>query len=68
MIKLAFELNASAIILIHKYPSGDPTPSPTDIEMTEEVYEAGKNLGIAVHDDLIFSRTYHGSFKSMGLL
>jgi DNA repair protein RadC len=68
VIKRALELSASAVILVHNHPSGDPTPSPTDIEMTEEVCEAGKKLGIAVHDHLIFSRTGHSSFKSMGLL
>ena len=68
VIKRALELSASAVILVHNHPSGDPTPSPTDIEMTEEVCEAGKKLAIAVHDHLIFSRTGHSSFKSMGLL
>ena len=68
VIKRALELNASAIILVHNHPSGDPSPSPADIEMTEEVCEAGQKLGIAVHDHPIFSRTGHSSFKSMGLL
>jgi len=68
VIKRALELNASAIILVHNHPSGDPSPSPADIEMTEEVCEAGQKLGIAVHDHLIFSRSGHSSFKSMGLL
>lgn len=68
VIKRALELHASAIILVHNHPSGDPTPSSADIEMTEEVCQAGQKLGIAVHDHLIFSRTGHSSFKSMGLL
>jgi DNA repair protein RadC len=68
VIKRALELNASAVILVHNHPSGDPTPSPADIEMTEEVCEAGRKLGISVHDHLIISRTGHSSFKSMGLL
>ena len=68
VIKRALELHASAIILVHNHPSGDPTPSSADIEMTEEVCQAGQKLGIAVHDHLIFSRTGHSSFKSLGLL
>ncbi|MBT5039193.1 MAG: DNA repair protein RadC [Rhodospirillaceae bacterium] len=68
VIKRALELNASAIILVHNHPSGDPSPSPADIEMTEEVCEAGQKLGVTLHDHLIFSRTGHSSFKSMGLL
>ena len=68
VIKRALELHASAIILVHNHPSGDPTPSSADIEMTEEVCQAGQKLGIAVHDHMIFSRTGHSSFKSMGLL
>ena len=68
VIKRALELNASAIILVHNHPSGDSTPSPADIEMTEEVCEAGDKLGISVHDHLIISRNGHSSFKSMGLL
>ena len=68
VIKRALELNASAIILVHNHPSGDSTPSPADIEMTEAVCEAGNKLGISVHDHLIISRNGHSSFKSMGLL
>ncbi len=68
VIKRALELHASAIILVHNHPSGDPTPSSADIEMTEEVCQAGQKLDIAVHDHLIFNRTGHSSFKSMGLL
>ncbi len=56
VIKRALELNASAIILVHNHPSDDTSPSPADIEMTEEVCQAGQKLGIAVHDHLIFSR------------
>ena len=55
-------------MLAHNHPSGDPTPSPADIEMTEEVCEAGRKLGISVQDHLIISRTGHSSFKSMGLV
>ena len=68
VIKRALELNASAIILVHNHPSGDSTPSPADIEMTEEVCDAGKKPGISLHDHLIISRNGHSSFKSLGLL
>ena len=68
VIKRALELNASAIILVHNHPSGDSTPSPADIEMTEEVCDAGKKLGISLYDHLIISRNSHSSFKSLGLL
>jgi DNA repair protein RadC len=68
VIKRALELGAAAIILVHNHPSGDPTPSRADIDMTQEVCDAGKKLGIAVHDHLIIGRTGHNSFKSLGLL
>ncbi len=68
VIKRALELNASAIILVHNHPSEDSTPSAADIEMTAEVCDAGKKLGISVHDHLIINRNGHSSFKSMGLL
>jgi DNA repair protein RadC len=61
-------LGAAAIILVHNPPSGDPTPSRADIEMTREVAAAGKALGIAVHDHLIVGKRGHASFKSLGLL
>ena len=68
IVKRALELNASAIILVHKHPSGDPTPSRADIEMTREIATATKALGIAVHDHLVIGRSGHASFKSLGLL
>ncbi len=54
--------------MVHNHPSGDPTPSKGDVEMTKEVREAGEKLGIAVHDHLIIGRRGHASFKSLGLL
>ena len=54
--------------LVHNHPSGDPTPSKGDVEMTKEVREAGEKLGIALHDHLIIGRRGHASFKSLGLL
>lgn len=68
VIKRALELNASAVILVHNHPSGDPTPSRADIEMTREVQEAAGRLGITLHDHIVIGRAGHKSFKSMGLL
>jgi len=66
--KRALEHGASAIILVHNHPSGDPTPSRADIEMTREIAAAAKALRIAVHDHLVIGRNGHASFKSLGLL
>lgn len=68
VISRALSLSASAIILVHNHPSGDPTPSNADIEITKEIVEAGKPLGVAVHDHVIVGRGDHLSFKSVGLL
>jgi DNA repair protein RadC len=68
IVKRALELGASAIILVHNHPSGDPTPSRADIEMTRDVTAAAKALKIAVHDHLVIGRSGHASFKSLGLL
>jgi DNA repair protein RadC len=68
IVKRALELSASAIILVHNHPSGDPTPSKADILMTREIVAAAKALGIAVHDHLVIGRSGHASFKSLGLL
>jgi DNA repair protein RadC len=68
IVKRALELGASALILVHNHPSGDPTPSRQDIEMTREISAAAKALKIAVHDHLVVGRSGHASFKSLGLL
>jgi DNA repair protein RadC len=68
VVKRALELHASAIIMVHNHPSGDPTPSRADIEMTRQVREAARAVGIALHDHLIVGRSGHASFKAMGLL
>ena len=68
IIKRALEHSASAMILVHNHPSGDPTPSRADIEMTREIAAAAKPLNIAVHDHLVIGRGGHASFKSLGLL
>ncbi len=54
--------------LVHNHPSGDPTPSRADIEMTKEVQEAAGKLGISLHDHIVVSKSGHASFKSLGLL
>lgn len=64
----ALELAASGIILVHNHPSGDPTPSQADIEMTGRIVEAGKTLGITVHDHLIVGRSGHRSLRADGLM
>lgn len=68
VVKRALELGASAIILVHNHPSGDPSPSKADIEMTREVARAAGALGIAVHDHLIIGRSGHASLKALGLI
>lgn len=68
VIKRALDVGASAIILVHNHPSGDPKPSRADIEMTREVVDAGGPLGVAVHDHLVIGKNGHVSFKTMGLL
>ena len=66
--KRALELNASALILVHNHPSGDPTPSEADIAMTERVNTALNVLGITLHDHVIIGQATDASFRSMGLL
>jgi DNA repair protein RadC len=68
VVKRALELNATAIIMIHNHPSGDVTPSRADIEMTKQVREAAKAVGIALHDHLVIGRGKHASFRSLGLI
>ena len=68
VMKRALELAASAIILVHNHPSGDPTPSMADIEMTKKVIDAGQRLGVSVHDHVIVGRKGHFSFRANGLM
>ncbi len=68
VVKRALELNASAIILVHNHPSGDPTPSDADISMTAQVQEAAQVLGIILHDHLIIGKSRELSFKAKGYL
>lgn len=68
VVKRALELGASALILVHNHPSGDPTPSKADIMMTREIAAAAKALKIEVHDHLVIGKGKHASFKALGLL
>ncbi len=67
VVKRALELSASALILVHNHPSGDPTPSRADIEMTKTIADAAKPLGISVHDHIIIGKSGHVSMKSLRL-
>lgn len=68
VVKRALELNASALILVHNHPSGDPTPSATDIDMTGRVRDACEALGITLHDHIIVGKQAEASFRSLGYL
>ncbi|MER8526428.1 DNA repair protein RadC [Mesorhizobium sp. M0814] len=68
VVRRALELSATAIILAHNHPSGDPTPSRADIEMTKLIIETAKPLGIAVHDHIIIGRKGHSSMKGLLLI
>ena len=68
VLKQAMNIGATALILVHNHPSGDPKPSQPDIDLTYFLVDAAKPLGIAVHDHIIIARTGHSSLKSMGLL
>ena len=62
------ELQASALILVHNHPSGDPTPSTADIAVTRDIVKAAHPLGVTVHDHLIIGRGRHTSLRDLGLL
>ena len=68
VIKRALELSASALILVHNHPSGDPSPSQADIQMTKAIVEIAKPLGIAVHDHIIVGKRGHASLRGMRLI
>ncbi len=68
VVKRGLELNASALILVHNHPSGDPTPSDADIAMTLQVQDAAATLGITLHDHLIIGRERELSFRAQGYL
>src|SRR5512143_1865458 len=68
VVKRALELSSTAIVLVHNHPSGDPTPSRADIEMTKQIVAAAKPLGILVHDHIIVGKQGHASFRGLGLI
>ncbi len=68
VIRRAIDFGSAAIILVHNHPSGDPAPSRADIELTRNVVEAGKRLGIAVHDHIIIGNSGHASLRALGLM
>ena len=68
VVKRALELSASALILVHNHPSGDPTPSSADIKMTRDIVDIAKPLGTMVHDHIIVGREGHASLKGLRLI
>jgi DNA repair protein RadC len=68
VVKRALELSATAVILVHNHPSGDPTPSRADIQMTQQIIDVAKPLGIAVHDHIIVGKEGHASLKGLRLI
>jgi DNA repair protein RadC len=68
VVKRALELSASALVLVHNHPSGDPAPSSADIKMTREIMAVAEPLGIVVHDHIIVGREGHASLKGMKLI
>jgi len=68
VVKRALELGASALILVHNHPSGDPTPSEADISMTAQIQQACQVLGITLHDHLIIGKNREVSLRAQGLM
>jgi DNA repair protein RadC len=68
VVKRALELSATALILVHNHPSGDPTPSRADIQMTQAIIDVASPLGISVHDHIIVGKEGHASFKGLRLI
>jgi DNA repair protein RadC len=68
VVKRSLELHATAIILVHNHPSGDPTPSRADIDMTKQIVDAARPLGVVVHDHIIIGRQGHVSFRGLKLI
>jgi DNA repair protein RadC len=68
IVKRALELSSSALILLHNHPSGDPSPSKADIDMTRKIMEAAATVNITIHDHVIIAESGHYSFKSFGLI
>ena len=68
MVKRALEFAATAVILVHNHPSGDPTPCRADIEMTRSIIDVARPLGSAVHDHIIVGKDGHASLKALKLI
>ncbi len=68
VVRRALELSSTAIILVHNHPSGDPTPSRADIDMTKTIVETARPLGITVHDHIIIGKDGHASLKGLRLM
>ncbi len=68
VVKRALELSATAIILVHNHPSGDPSPSRADVQMTQSIAEVARPLGIELHDHIIVGRDGHASFRALKLI
>jgi DNA repair protein RadC len=68
IVKRALEHSSTALILVHNHPSGDPTPSRPDIDMTNLIVQAAKPMGISVHDHIVIGRDGHASFRALRLL
>jgi DNA repair protein RadC len=68
VVRRALELSATAVILVHNHPSGDPNPSAADVRMTREIADAGRPLNVTVHDHIIVGRNGHASLKALKLL
>ena len=68
VVKRALELSATAIIMVHNHPSGDPTPSTADIQMTKSIVGIANPLGISVHDHIIVGKNGHASLKGLRLM
>ena len=68
VIKRTLELSATALILVHNHPSGDPSPSTADVQMTKQIIEVAKPLGVTVHDHIIIGKSGHASMKGLRLI
>jgi DNA repair protein RadC len=68
VVKRALELSATAIVLVHNHPSGDPSPSRADVEITRQIIDAGKPLGVIVHDHIIVGKYGHVSLREQRLI
>jgi DNA repair protein RadC len=68
IMRRALDLHATAIIVVHNHPSGDPAPSQQDIRLTRDLAEAGRHLKVTLHDHVIIGASGESSLRSMGLI